>query len=520
MKKGLPIIDLLLLGEYDGKATDYELPFTKLEWYGQDYKDRIARLVSEGYLACYSSEGTLNRLTIPELKEILRRNGQKLSGKKDELIARIIEKVPAENYVDGLPKIYSATAKGCRELSEHQAYIENQKMQYGFLNSEISEVESKLLAEGKLTSDAVLEELFLRNITRHGAAQDYGILRNTYLGLSQYFKKRNRMEESLRSLLSVIYYDLSGSGNNNSVESYSNLGYVFETSLWKEIDKLRTALNLTDEGLAKLFDEAVEISVKPSFSYFDVATMKKIIRDRLRGETNLLQEYELFSRRPPKKNFYMPVENTFQKNIAYTPAEEKPKKNYKIWLSMVAAVLLCFVLAGFLKVEKPAPVADNRIEISASKANPIKTSSVRYENDALQNLFLKISIATTEQELQNYIAADNLEYTNQSDSPKQTTYKIAYRKSDTYHTRSTGGDYVEVTFDEKTGKFLDAKYFNTKSSIELLMTSGVLYGHKSDGRSDSYYYLNDMKSYKGLDNAEECFSAQDALNRLRIKSEV
>ena len=141
-------------------------------------------------------------------------------------------------------------------------------------------------------------------------------------------------------------------------------------------------------------------------------------------------------------------------------------------------------------------------------------------HDALQNLFLKISIATTEQELQNYIAADNLEYTNQSDSPNQTTYKIAYRKSDTYHTRSTGGDYVEVTLDEKTGKFLDAKYFNTKSSIELLMTSGVLYGHKSDGRSDSYYYLNDMKSYKGLDNAEECFSAQDALNRLRIKSEV
>ncbi len=33
MKKGLPIIDLLLLGEYDGKATDYELPFTKLENY-------------------------------------------------------------------------------------------------------------------------------------------------------------------------------------------------------------------------------------------------------------------------------------------------------------------------------------------------------------------------------------------------------------------------------------------------------------------------------------------------------
>ena len=55
---------------------------------------------------------------------------------------------------------------------------------------------------------------------------------------------------------------------------------------------------------------------------------------------------------------------------------------------------------------------------------------------------------------------------------------------------------------------------------ELLMTSNVLHGHKSDGRTSGYYYLNEINSYKGLENAEECYSAKDALNRLKIKLSV
>lgn len=512
----LSVIDLLLLGEYDGKSADYELPFTKIETYGQDYKRRVENLVASGYLACYSGEDNLNKLNLTTLKEILRSNGQKVSGKKDELVTRIIEKVPAEKYVDGLPKIYTTTAKGCRELSERYAYIENQKMQYGFLNSEISEVEK----EGNLSSDAVLEKLFLRDITKHGSARDYGLLRNTYYNLGQYFKKRGRIEEYLRSLLSVIYYDLSGVGNDNSVEDYAAMDWALETSIWTEIDKARTALNYSDEELLKLFDEAVEISVKVPFSYFDVATMKKIILDRLRGEINLLQKYKKFSRRQPKRSSYSYMENAFQKNVAYTPAEEKPKKNHKIWLS-VAAVLMVFLLLGLVKAERQAakekiePLGRQVIQTSVPNEDPLAKVGAKIEQDALQDIFEKISVDTTEQDLQKYIETAGLFCTSQDGSPGQFHYKIGHRKSDTYHTRSTGGDYVDVAFDKKTGSFLNARYFNSKSSIELIMTSGTLRGHSSSGRVN--YYLNDIKSYKGLEDAEECYSAQDALNRLRMK---
>lgn len=514
----LAVKELLILSKYDGRATTYELP---IEVYGLDYKECLEKLVATGYLKVESS---LSNLTIPSLKEILRRNNQKISGKKEDLIKRIVDNVPAENYADELTKLYVATDKGRLELSERQAYIENQKMQYGFLNSEIAEL------EGKLDTDAILEQLFLRDITKHGAVKDYGLLRNTYYNLGQYFKKRGRIEEYLRSLLSVIYYDLSGASNGGSIDDYAIVGYALETSIWTEIDKARTALNYSDEELLKLFDEAVEISVKVPFSYFDTATMKKIILDRLRGEMNLLQKYKKFSRQPPKRIFEYadtPIDPALPKEIEYVyqppiykTVEEKPKPNRTIWLSVVA-VLMVFLLLGFVKAERQAekerlePVGRQVVQTSVLAEDPLAKVNVKVKQDALQDMFQKLSVNTTEQELQNYIETAGLFCTSQDGSAGQFNYKIGYRKSDTYHTRSTGGDYLEIAFDKKTGKFLNAKYFNSKSSIELIMTSGVLRGHNSSGRAN--YYLNDINSYKGLENAEECYSAQDALNRLETK---
>ena len=82
----------------------------------------------------------LSSLTILKLKEILREHGQKLSGKKSELIARILEHVPLEDLP--LPKVYALIAAACHELDTRSFYIENRQMNYGFMNSELAELES------------------------------------------------------------------------------------------------------------------------------------------------------------------------------------------------------------------------------------------------------------------------------------------------------------------------------------------------------------------------------------------
>lgn len=520
-----------MLNEYDGNAIDYELPEYKIEVYGQDYKSRVNKLFEQGYLEYGTVKDNLNFLTVTELKEILRTGGQKVSGKKDELVKRITENISVEKYVDRLPRIYKVSEKGRAELSKGLAYVENQKMQYGFLNSEIAAVEKRLETEGNLTPDEVLEDLFVDRIAKYGGTQNYGLLRNNYYNLAQYFKLRKRLDESLRSLLSVIYYDLSGMGNGNSLGDYQNLGWALETSVWKEIDTLRTALNLSDEGLMSLFDEALETSVKVPFAYFDTPILKKIILDRLHGETGLLQKYKGKSQRPLRDN--APIEY-----------KEPPKRSCKKIL-VAASLLLCFG-AGLFLVKDAMPTKKQETVVRAEltpeeKLNQEKQrmtvegakkiyqrdyaakdtvtqsqevkDTVPQSQDTLQNLFLRMTLNTTEEELLSYIAADNLEYTAQDTAPKQIGYKIGYRKGDTYHTRSTGGDYVAVDFDKKTGKFLRVTYFNSKTSTEILMSGAPMHGYKNDGRS-TYYYFKDINNYKGF---VDCVNADGALSRLHEK---
>ena len=299
----LPVVDLLLLNEYDGREVGYEPAAYKLEEYGRDYRRHVERLISAGYLKIASPEETLVKLTIPALKNILRANGQKLSGGKKDLVSRIVENVSPEKYAGQIPKYYAATERGRWELEQRSAYIENQRLPDRFLNSEIAAVEARLLAAGEYSADRVFEELFVRDMMKRGAAQDFGLLRNLYYGQAQFLKRRGRLIEAVTALLTVIYFDLTGMGNDNTVEDYNSLGWVFETRAWSELDKLRTALNLTDEELKAKFVTAANTCVsRPPFSYFSVDTMTEILLARLYGQMDLAERYRSRRRKPSTRS--------------------------------------------------------------------------------------------------------------------------------------------------------------------------------------------------------------------------
>ena len=224
--------------------------------------------------------------------------------------------------------------------------------------------------------------------------------------------------------------------------------------------------------------------------------------------------------------------------------KEPPKRSYRKIL-VAASLLLCFgaglflakdamptkkqetVVRAELTPEEKLNQEKQRMTVEGAKkiyqrdyaAKDTVTQSqevkdtVPQSQDTLQNLFLRMTLNTTEEELLSYIAADNLEYTAQDTAPKQIGYKIGCRKGDTYHTRSTGVDYVAVDFDKKTGKFLHVTYFNSKTSTEILMSGAPMHGYKNDGRS-TYYYFKDINNYKGF---VDCANANGALARVNMK---
>ena len=58
-------------------------------------------MLDRGFIRVASNETALNRLTIPELKDVLRQQNLKLTGKKSDLIDRILQNVDAE-FLDQL----------------------------------------------------------------------------------------------------------------------------------------------------------------------------------------------------------------------------------------------------------------------------------------------------------------------------------------------------------------------------------------------------------------------------------
>lgn len=288
-KPRLPVIDLLLLNHFNGRRADYVLPEYLIEEYGRDWSARVNKLLANGYLTFAEPQEALNSLTMPKLKEILREHGQKLSGKKSQLITRIIETVPLEALQ--VPKVYALTAVGRHELDSRSFYIENQQMNYGFMNSELAELEQDT------PPDLILEKLFARNILKHSLDKDFAELYLEYFSARKFFKQHGRDDEALTALLKGIYFRLTGMQNGNNVGDYQWLEYCFNEAFWHELDAEKTSRNLSDEDLRQLFTHTVEPQAVP-FSYFDVPTMTDLILDRLHGQEGLLARYAARSRKP------------------------------------------------------------------------------------------------------------------------------------------------------------------------------------------------------------------------------
>lgn len=288
----LPVADLLLLNRFNGRLASEELSPYDVEEYGADYASRLKNLMREGYLQFAEPEEALKYLQVPRLKDILRANNQKLSGNKSELVSRIIKNIPQGQYLGQLPTIYVVTEQGRFELEKRWYYIENQMYGHKFLNSEIEELE-----RANPNVD-ILEKLSDRAIVKYRTAGDWGLLRNEYYDLYKHYNHSGRLEEALKAMLSVLYLDLSGAGNGNSVEQYKDMGWAFETSVWRCIDKLRTALNLTDGDLKERFVSATAQVAKLPFQYFDAETMSEIMIKRLHGQADLLKRYEKYSKKP------------------------------------------------------------------------------------------------------------------------------------------------------------------------------------------------------------------------------
>lgn len=247
----------------------------------RNLKELHKSLIKTSMLNASSDKELLQKLKVSELKEILKENNLSTSGKKEELVERIEQSLKPHKFRKKFSKdkVYFLSESG-------RAYIERNRF---FLDihrkSEMDNFEG--LLEKFLTSnfsnfnDILWAQLQQEKIV-HQSRRDYALLRNTHLSMARILQEEGNLKQALIEYLKVIYIDLSGYGNNNTLESFSLL--FIAPGISKKIKELSGYL-----------DESVFESVykeKLPFRYFSKKQYESIVNEIATGLEVDLKRYK------------------------------------------------------------------------------------------------------------------------------------------------------------------------------------------------------------------------------------
>lgn len=218
----------------------------------------LEKLVQKGFLKKETNlELNLSDLKISDLKLVLKNRSLPVSGKKEEIIRRVLQNVSLDDLDKSLTKQrYLRTEKGETSLKNapYVAYFD--KHSFGVSLSEISSfVHKKPLANFK---DGFLE--FLENdVKKHERKGDYGLCRNAKWSLMEFYKTENRLAEAYSVLLEIIFIDINDFlGNGFEKDSLQiNIEYFFMRdsamtiphAAFELMDFFQSSLNISDEQL-------------------------------------------------------------------------------------------------------------------------------------------------------------------------------------------------------------------------------------------------------------------------------
>lgn len=173
------------------------------------------KLFSEGYLDKAPIHEILKSFKITELKTILKENNLIQSGKKDELIRRILENISEDILFDiqSKCKLLVLTQKGIALLEENKDYIQlhlkHSKWDIG--------IEEYLTTKRKISfkcsfNDVVWGILNDRSIKEY-FAKDFSALSSTYYHMFELLEEENKIDQAYVLLLQTFYLDICGVDN-------------------------------------------------------------------------------------------------------------------------------------------------------------------------------------------------------------------------------------------------------------------------------------------------------------------
>ena len=184
-------------------------------WYWQysvtDPQSVLDSLFNREFIQVGDLRSALEKLKLPEIKEELKQLNQKVTGKKSELIDRLVEfgdlTVLNQKYSE---RYYVLTSKGEQELKENQyvSYLHrNRYMTVWEMNQRI--------AQTHYPYRDILWAYFNEQSVVHFQNFDFGLYRCTRLNMYKFLMEENKPKTAFHMLCEVLSFDLSGLSNGD-----------------------------------------------------------------------------------------------------------------------------------------------------------------------------------------------------------------------------------------------------------------------------------------------------------------
>lgn len=236
---GLYPHEILVLSYAHTFYTDGNNSFQRFWWYRygiEDVNKVLESLLNRGFIKVASIENAMYKATVVELKDILRENELKVSGKKEILINRLLDEVDKEKLNNIFNRrTYEITELGEEILksNEHIPYIHSRFIENLDIFSLNELVKDK--KPGYSYKDVIWGYLNKRSIELISEGK-FGLYRNCRLTMYDFLIERNKDNKSFYLLLEVIRYDLSGLSNNFDLKflnMYRESFFPYESSIIK-----------------------------------------------------------------------------------------------------------------------------------------------------------------------------------------------------------------------------------------------------------------------------------------------
>lgn len=221
--------------------------------YESDTDLLLKKTIQNNHLKESDLNHCLERATVKELKESLKKHDLKVSGRKKELIERLQTNISEETIkADFTDSYYVLTSEGSRLVQENDHILYYHRSQN--LHPVPLEKYHELLKDANREDKNLKYDLALKLLNKYAINYrekgDWGLYRNIMLSMANVYQDKKEDLGALVNYLKVINIDLSGLSNGNI---YWPKNCFLAPGLIPNIAKLTKNLDLDEDYLKKKY---------------------------------------------------------------------------------------------------------------------------------------------------------------------------------------------------------------------------------------------------------------------------